>query len=302
MTEWNPTVGDPSQPIVLGFDQQLSVDGGPDRLTHSDVSKLGRSGVEAEVHRRDTRRAWRFEARVVPEHRKQQWGNGADREIALPCKHSERARVVVADHHQSKAGNPWSAPVPVGIRPKLEDTRRTPHQTIGSGAHWEWVLFRGDPMVRVDASNDRQLEVRQKGRVRLAQHESQGVRIDYLDALDPPISMRVPALELGIDDAAEGGRDILRIEWPTITKAKFLSQSNFVLGRARRHDRFRKVGNHLERSRVDGHQGGEEQSRDAEAVGIGNKPGIQLLGISRKDDYEGFGIAGDFLGATHADH
>jgi len=96
--------------------------------------------------------------------------------------------------------------------------------------------------------------------VRLAEDEPEGLRVEDLDVLNPPIGMRVPTLELGVDDAAEGGRHVLRIERATVTEPKAPLKANFVLGRAQRHDRFGEIGDDLERSRVDGDEGGEQKS------------------------------------------
>ncbi len=300
--EWNPAVGDPSEAIVFGFDQQLSIDGSTNCLTHTDVLELGRSGEEAEVHGRDSGRAPGFKPWIILEQRKQERWNRADREVTLPGKHSQRPRVVVADHHQSEARNLWRSSVPMWIGTKLEDAWRTLHQTIGSCAHWEWVFLRGDPTARIEAPHDRQLEVRNESRVRLAKHEPKALWIEDLDALDPAIRVRVPALELGIDDPSKGCRDILGVERATVTEAKPLLQTDFVLDGAQSHDRLGEVWDHLERSRVDGDQGGKEKPRDPKAVGIADEPRVELLGVSREDDYEHLGIALGFVGAPCADH
>ena len=181
--------------------------------------------------------------------------------------------------------------MPVGIRAKLEDTGVASNEPVRARADGKRIALCCDAPPRVLAPDNRELEVREKRGVGLVQHELDRLRVGDPHLRNSSVSVRVPASKRWIDHPLEGGNDIVGVEHAAVAKAQAASKLDDELGWALGFHGFGEVRNHLEGARVDRDQGREEQTGDAEAVGVADEPRVELLGVAREHHHQSIRVA-----------
>ena len=183
-----------ARPWYLAWTRSSRFDRVADGASHADVCELGRVGLKAEVERRNARGTPRLESLVVLEQGKQQGRNRGDGQVALPGKHAQRPCVVVADHDHAHVRIDRRSAVPVGVVAKLQNPRRPGDQAVRAGSDGQGLFWGGDSPEGIFASDDRELEVREKRGVWLTEDEQDGPRVGDLHLGDPSVVLGVAAL------------------------------------------------------------------------------------------------------------
>lgn len=185
---------------------------------------------------------------------------------------------------------------------QLEDPWLALDQTEGARADRQRAVGRCDASKRVLAPDDRKLEVREEGGVRLTEDEDDRPRVGHSHLSDPAIGMRVAASETRIDDALEGGHHVSCVQGAAVAEAQPVTEPHLEPRRARRSHRLRQVRNHVECPRIDRHQRSKEKPRDAQAIGVTHKAGVELFCITGEHHDQSVRVVNPGLRAAKADH